>query len=202
VGRVRATLRDEAGYTLIEVLMVCAFLIALFAAFSVLLSSTINSSGEVQTEDVLQTEARSAIDRITQELRSAYTGDGSAAITTMTATQLTFYAPDRGTPFHERQISYKLTSGHLDRAFVASTNDSTGGPPWTWSGGSPTLGAWSKVVTANVLNPTVFTYLDINGNVTATPSAVAQVKMVLTVAPSTARGKQFTYQSSVMIRGS
>jgi hypothetical protein len=54
----------------------------------------------------------------------------------VTATTLSFYAPDRNTPFRLRHIWYRFQNGTLQRAVVSSTNT---GPAsvWTWPTAPP-----------------------------------------------------------------
>jgi prepilin-type N-terminal cleavage/methylation domain-containing protein len=183
----------RAGFTVVELLVSLAILGVVFAVFALVLSSSIRQSGEAREDAVLQGEVRSAVDLLAQDLRQAYTGDTTSPIETMTATQLTFLSPDRGTPLHDRRVSYRLSSGQLQRALATSTN--TNGPPWT----IPTLGTYSAVV-GSVRNATLFTYFDATGAVATSAANLASVTVTVTVSTATSRNRLFTYSTSVALR--
>ena len=99
-------------------------------------------------------------------------------MTTATANQITFYTPDELTPYHLRQVSYRLSGGSFQRELVTSTN--TAGPPWTM----PSLaGATWTTLFGSVTTASPFTYRDANGAVTSTLSAITQVDVAFTVKP-------------------
>lgn len=183
--------RRQAGFTVIELLVGMLMLGILVAAFSALFGSTIRHSSEVEEQATLQVEARAAVDRLAQDLRQAYTGDGSAPIESIGPTEIVFLSPDRQTPFHLRRVAYRLTNGRLERAEAASTD--TDGPPWS----IPALGPFSVQV-RSVENTTVFTFFDEAGAETADPAAVHTVGITLTVASSPER--RSTYGSNVTLR--
>jgi prepilin-type N-terminal cleavage/methylation domain-containing protein len=191
--RLRVAARRQSGFTLVELVISMALIGIIFAVYSVTMSSTIHTSAEVQEDAVLQGEVRAAVDALAKDLRQAYTGNGSPALETMTASQIQFLSPDRATPFHLRRINYRVTSGRLERAAVASTN--TGLPPWTF----PALGAYSRQV-GSVVSTNVFTYYDGDGTVTATPADVAGVTIRVVVALPQSPTRQFTYATSVALR--
>src|SRR5262249_21020800 len=128
--------RGQGGFTLVEVVISMAVIAVIFAMYSVVMSSTIRGSTRVQENSVLQGEVRSAVDGIARDLRQAYTGNGTPAIETMTASQIQFLSPDRSTPMHLRRINYRVSGQLLQRAMARSTN--TGAPPWTF----PALSAY------------------------------------------------------------
>ena len=198
----------EAGFTLVELLVAMFVLVVgVMVGWSGLMSTTVKTSARVQEESTLQTEARGVIDELVADLHQAQcdtsTTPATPPVATATGTQLTFFSPDRTTPFHMRQVSLRLISDpnhagrwELDRRFAASTNDSTSGPPWTWS---PT-GAWARQIDS-VTNSTVFTYYDASGAVTSTAANVATVNVALTVAPHAGLGgASTTYQTNIDLR--
>ena len=137
---------------------------------------------------------RAAVDGLAADLRQAQCNGTTPPVTTASGTQVTFYSPDRAAPYHLRQVSYRLASSQLDRAFAASTN--TGGPPWT----IPALGSWQKQI-GSIVNTSAFTYKDINGSATTTPTAVASMNVTLTVKPRAGlRGASSTYQTNIDLR--
>jgi prepilin-type N-terminal cleavage/methylation domain-containing protein len=197
-------LREEAGFTLTEMLTVLAIMGIILAALALVLSMSITQSSQIQEQSTLQTEVRAAIDTMAREIRQAYTGDSTYPIETASSTTLQFLSPDRAVPFHNRRIAYRLASGQIDRALTTSTD--TDGPPWAgfaWTTfGSIPAGSWVKQV-GSVTNAAVFTYYDVNGNLltgTITPSSVYRIKITVTVATKIASSRQFTYSTSTSLR--
>jgi type II secretory pathway component PulJ len=170
------------------------FIGALFAIFAVVVSSAIRHNDEVTRQTTLQAEARGAIEQIAQDLRAAYTGDeDTPAIETMTSTQLTFLSADRREPLHVRRVSYRLSSGQLQRAVASSSN--TNGPPWTIG----SLSSWATRID-DVVSASLFTYRDEDGATTAVPADVSTVEISVTVATGTSPTRQFTYKTKVSLR--
>ena len=194
--RLRA--RPEHGFTLVELLVSMILLSAVGVAWSGLLTTTVRTGGRTQELAGLQTDVRAAVDGLASNLRQAQcngtTNPATPPVTAATGTLLTFYSPDRASPYHLRQVSYRLAGGELDRALATSTN--TGGPPWT----IPSLGPWSKLI-GSVSNTTAFTYRDSNGTTTTDPAAVASVNVALSVAPHKGLGGASTsYQTNIDLR--
>jgi prepilin-type N-terminal cleavage/methylation domain-containing protein len=190
----RFGLRRDGGFTLIETLASLVVLGALFTGFSMVFSSTIHHNNEIQQGSLLQTEVRAAVDRFASDLRQATAG-GDANLTpvaSLSSSAITFYAPDRLSPYHLRKIAYQLSGGNFQRAIAFSTNTS---PPWT----IPALGSWVTEL-GSVVNSAAFTFYDSNGAVTATPANVVTVGITLTIATITNAARQFTYSTSVSIR--
>ena len=181
------------GFTLIELMVSLTIIGIVFTVFVMVITSTIRNSGEVREDAVLQGEVRAMVDRLAQDLRQAYTGDGSAPILTMTGTQLTFLSPDRSTPFHNRKISYQLTSGRLERAMAVSSN--TNGPPWTIGA----LGAYAPQF-GSIRNSTIFTYFDATGATATTAANVDSVTVTFNVSTDSSKNRVFTYSTSIALR--
>ena len=129
IGACHRRLRQEAGLTLSEMLVVLAIMGIILAALALVLSMSITQSSQIQEQSTLQTEVRATIDTMAREIRQAYTGDTSYPIETATSTTLQFLSPDKAVPFHNRRIAYRLAGGQIDRALTTSTD--TDGPPWT-----------------------------------------------------------------------
>ncbi len=189
----------EDGFLLVELLTTIAVFGIFIGAVSLIFSSAIRSSSQSSDQAIVQSEARAAIDTLGGELRQGYSDStfpsGQIWLKTMTGTTLTFYTPDRSSPFHLREVSYQLSGGKLQRAFVTSTN--TGAGPWVVGGTalqSASLGAWSTQV-GSVTNATVFTYWDSSTPPvqTATAANVARVVVTLAVSPTGGQGKTTTY---------
>jgi prepilin-type N-terminal cleavage/methylation domain-containing protein len=185
---------DERGFTLPEFLVGMVVLAIVLVGFGQVLMNTSKTSNRIEEQAMLQNDVRSALDRLTSDLREATNTHQTSPVGAATATTLTFDAPDRSTPFHLRRISYRLSGGRLERSIITSTN--TGGWPWTFP---VTPGAWIPQVTS-IQNGAVFTYYDENGVVTATPSAVHSVRVTLSVQPKQTQAASTTYTELVTIR--
>lgn len=197
-------LRQEAGLTLSEMLVVLAIMGIILAALALVLSMSITQSSQIQEQSTLQTEVRTVVDGMARELRQAYTGDSTYPIETATSTTLQFLSPDKAVPFHNRRIAYSLSGGQINRALTTSTD--TDGPPWAglaWTSfGSIPAGSWAKQV-GSVKNTAIFTYFDKTGaqlSGTITPSSVYRVLITVTVATKAASTRQYTYSTSASLR--
>lgn len=185
----------DAGFTLIEMVAAMAVLTILLASFAELLSTTITRSGRMQEQSTLQTEARAGIDVLASDLRQALCNGTTTPITAASPTQLTFYSPDRQSPYHLRQVSYLLSGSTFQRALATSTN--TGGPPWT----IPALGPWATVF-GSVTSTNPFTYYDATNTVTTDLTKVTRVDVSVTLAPKATTGNDgtTTYSATVDLR--
>ena len=193
----RRLIRREEGMTLIELLSAMVVFSVLLAMFALVLSSAIRHTDEIDEQTNLQSQARSALGFVSSDLRQVYDGDGDPAtspIETMTATQLTFLSPDRQDPFHLRRVSYRLSGGTFQRVFSTSTD--TDGAPWS----IPALGSYLTVVDG-VVNASVFSYKKADGTTATTPVDVKTVDVTLVVSTATSPSRQYTYKTSVTVRG-
>jgi prepilin-type N-terminal cleavage/methylation domain-containing protein len=175
----RPRLASERGFTLVEMIAAMAILSIAVVAFTQLFAFTIRRSSTTQEQATIQTETRAGLDAFARDLREALCNNQTSPVTTATANQITFYSPDEQTPYHLRQISYRLSGGTFQRQFVTSTN--TGGPPWTMPSmaGLPWSTLFSSVTTTNP-----FTFRDDNGNTTSTLSSITEVDVAFTVQPA------------------
>jgi prepilin-type N-terminal cleavage/methylation domain-containing protein len=193
---IRRAVLEQDGFTLIELLVSTFILtVGVMVAWAAIMSATTKSAGRAQELADLQTEVRRAVDSLAADLRQAQGLDATTLpVTTATTTQVTFYSPDRLTPFHLRQVSYRLSGGQFQRAFATSTN--TGGPPWT----IPALGSWSTLV-GSVTNASILTYKDAANQATTNPSAVASANVKLVITPRAGLGGAgSTYQTNIALR--
>lgn len=197
MSRMRSIRRDD-GFTIIEMVTAMGVFSIVLASFAMVLSSSIRHSGEIEEQSNLQVEGRAAINTVSQDLRQVYDGDDNVAtspIQSMSATQVTFYSPDRAQPFHLRRVSYRLNAGQFERAFATSTD--TDGAPWS----IPALGSYRKVV-GSVVTTTPFAYWKADGITPATtPVDVKTIDVSLTVRTKTSPTRQYTYKTSVTVRG-
>jgi prepilin-type N-terminal cleavage/methylation domain-containing protein len=186
----------QEGFTLIELVEAMALLGILTATVAVVLTSLVRQSSDVHEQSVLQTEIRPAVDRLAQDLRQAYGGEGVTPIETIGDTTLTFLSPDRAEPFHVRRVAYRVSGLRLERAVAASTD--TDGPPWS----IPALGAWEPQSEAPVVNAVVFTYFDSAGATTTVAADVRAVGVRIVTELATTPGRQVAYETSVTVRPS
>ena len=197
---------DEAGFTLIELLVTMFIVGIVFAAFGLVISTTVRHTALITNESVTEHQVRTALNQLTEDIREATVASSSAtspfvtAAGVMSPTSLTFYAPDNTyttadqTDYHLREISYQLAGGELQRTSVASSNEA--GPPWT----IPALGSFVNVVD-HVVSSTVFTYYDGSQPPAQTTDPAAVRTVVVTVKVSVPGStSQFSYSDSATLR--
>jgi prepilin-type N-terminal cleavage/methylation domain-containing protein len=185
--------RDDGGYTLVEVMVATSILgVALALVFSAL-TGGVRQAADAQSRAQIEADVRTTADAFVRDLRQAYTGDpGLNRIASMTATQITFYSPDRFTPFHLRKISYSISGTNLQRSLTVSSD--TDGYPWVF-------GATAPYVTQlqYVRNADLFTYRDASGAVTTDPRQVSVVDLHLVVDQDAAKPPA-AYDSSTTVK--
>jgi len=189
--------RRDGGFTLVEVMVATSILGVVLALVFTSLNGGVRQAADAQSRAVIEADVRVTADAFVRDLRQAYTGDSSLnRIESMSATQITFYSPDRLSPFHLRKISYKLNGTDLQRSTTVSTD--TDGFPWVFG----TAGGYVTQL-QYVRNTSVFAYRDAVGNTTTDPTAVSVVDLVLSVDQDTTRGPAaYAYSTTVQIRGS
>ncbi len=193
VTRLLGTMRREAGFTVIELVVAMGVLGILGAAFAFVLGSTVTHSSATQDAAIVQHEARAAVDRFAADLRQAYTGDTAVyPIEVVNSTTVRFLSPDRAVPSHHlRRISYRLNAGKLERQEGISTD--TDGPPWNILASGP----WSKLV-GGITTAAPFTFFDANGAATTNPLNVRTVRLQMTVRGT--GGRTSIYGTTVTVR--
>jgi type II secretory pathway pseudopilin PulG len=185
-------LRRTGGFTVTEMIVTMFFIGILFAGFATVMTGTLRRSDEVREESTAQAEARNAIDRFAADLRQAYSGsDSTWPIVSISSTSIRVYTPDKATPFHLRDVTYRLSGGQFQRQTATSTD--TDGYPWVWGSAGP----WE--ILAKSVTGLTLTYRKADGVTTATVPADVRV-VVLTLTVRTYPGKTQTYKSSVSIR--
>ena len=156
-------------------------------------------ANSTEQQSTLQTQARAGLDAFASDLRQAMCNDQTTPVTTASASQLSFYSPDRQTPSTCGR-SRTASGGAFQRQLVTSTN--TGGPPWTIpSLSTAPLATLFNGVTAVGSTP-YFTYYDSNDAVTTTASQVTRVDLALTATPtgSTSGEGATTYTETINLR--
>ena len=188
--------RGDGGFTLVEVMVATAILGVVLALVFSALNGAVKQTAAAQSRAQIEADVRLTADAFVRDLRQAFTGDPSLnRIETMSATQITFYSPDRSTPYHLRKIAYRLSGTDLQRS-VTTSSDSDGFP-WVF-------GTTGNYITQlqYVRNPVVFAYRDSDGNTTTVPAAVSAVDVTLTVDQDTTSGPAaYTSTVTVQIRG-
>jgi prepilin-type N-terminal cleavage/methylation domain-containing protein len=185
--------RGDGGFTLIEVLVATSILGVVLALVFNALNGGVRQAADAQSRAQVEADVRVTTDAFARDLRQAYTGDSTTnRIAVMTGSQITFYSPDRQTPFHLRKISYKLNGTDLQRSITVSSD--TDGAPWVF-------GTTNAFITQlqNVRNTTVFAYRDADGTATTDPASVSVVDLSLTVDQDTTRGPA-AYSSTVTVQ--
>lgn len=188
--------RADGGFSLIEVVVATSILgIVLLLVYGAM-GSGVRHAADAEARMQTQAEVRVVADAFVRDLRQAYTGDASLGrVESIGPTQITFYSPDRATPFHIRKISYRLSGTTLQRSITTSTD--TNGFPWTFG----TTGAWADLL-ANVRTPNIFTFRDADGLTTTDPGSVAVVQLDVTVDRDPARPPgPLSYSTTVELRG-
>ncbi|HEY0417259.1 MAG TPA: prepilin-type N-terminal cleavage/methylation domain-containing protein [Gaiellaceae bacterium] len=151
--------RGEGGFTLIEMLVTLSILMIVVSAFAMVFQTTITRSATLTEHATLEAEGRSVVDTIANELRQAACYDSTTPpVVAGSGSSVTFYTPDRATPYHLREVKYTLASGTLSEQQVLSTN--TTGPPWTL----PVIGTAASITkVGSVSNSIVFDFADVTG---------------------------------------
>jgi prepilin-type N-terminal cleavage/methylation domain-containing protein len=186
----------DRGFTLIEVMVATSLLgIVLLLVYGAM-GSGVQQAVDAESRIQIQSTVRVAADAFVRDLRQAYTGDAALdRLESIGPTQITFYSPDRATPFHIRKISYRLSGTTLQRSVTTSTD--TNGFPWVFG----TAGAYVTVLT-DVRNTTVFSFRDADGQPTTVADDVAVVQLDLTIDRDPARPPgALSYSTTVELRG-
>ena len=197
-SRLRAARRSgERGILLIELTVACALLVVLAAAISIVIGAASRNGNAITNATLAQTDARAAIDVLAQDIRQAISPDDgtTAPVEALSATQVTFYSPDRQVPHHMRKISVRLNGTSLERAIATSSDND--GSPWT----IPALGSWQRIA-SNISNADVFSALDSAGATTTTASAARSIVIKLVVDAPGTQERRVTLTNAATIRAS
>jgi prepilin-type N-terminal cleavage/methylation domain-containing protein len=208
-------LRDDNGFTLIELIVSLPMLLILLLGLTTVMIQLTRSSTKTQAQAALQSDAREALSVLAGDIRQGFMGDGSDPIMAASATSITFGSPDRyptatvGTSvssFHLRRITYTLSNGILQRQSTASTNTFPTAPPWTW----PAQNGAVTTVMGSITNTDVFSYYTESGAQTTPPtplafpitdtSGVRAVGIKLTLSTGGSQAKTFTFTQTVALR--
>jgi prepilin-type N-terminal cleavage/methylation domain-containing protein len=178
----RSQLRDESGFTLIELVVAMPIMLIIMTGLLLMLSTVTHWSSQSQEETILQTEARSAMNLLSADVRGAFYGDGiTPEVSSATATSITFTTPDEyGTTvvansessFHLLTVSYQVTGGMLQRQYKTSTNTFPTAPSTQAWSFPASMGPWQTVVgqQGSITNTDVFTFYTATGMATNPPT--------------------------------
>ncbi|MGC1511958.1 MAG: hypothetical protein WA797_03455 [Acidimicrobiales bacterium] len=126
----------ELGFGMIELLVGIALSVGVLTVAGGFFTSAWTHTASLEHEMVLQDGARRVLQQIDDELRQAYTGQaGLSPVASLSSTSITFYSPNRDTPFRLRKITYQHSGTTLTRSEVLSDNTAA---PWSFPGGVPT----------------------------------------------------------------
>lgn len=175
--RIRRSTAADAGTTLIEVVVAVAVFAVVMATVFQAMTSSNRYVNDIDDQIRGEADARLVIDRFTRDLRQAYTGSTTNVLATMTATELSYYSPDRSTPMRFRRITYKLdtTNRTLLRGETLGTGTTLPPAPTTF------------VTQLTAVNTTVFTYRQTSGATATDPTKVRTVTLQLGVDRTTTR---------------
>jgi prepilin-type N-terminal cleavage/methylation domain-containing protein len=155
-------MRDEGGFTLVEMLVTLIVLSILVTAFSLVFQTAITRSATLTEHATLESEGRALIDTVANELRQSSCNATTPPVVSASGTTLTFYTPDRATPYHLREVSYTLSGGKLSEQQVASTNT---GDATTTSWTMPALSSGANVTKVGSVTTTYpFDFADVSSN--------------------------------------
>ena len=95
-ARIVKRLRDHRGFTLVELVVAMPIMLVVMGGLVLLLTTVMHwGSQDAGEQTTLQTEARSAMNRLETEIRGAFVGQANSVPFTLgTATSMTFDTPD------------------------------------------------------------------------------------------------------------
>lgn len=203
--RMKRVLRErggDSGVSIVELVVTIAVLsIVMTLIFGIVINET-NASDAFKERTQEQADTRLVVDTFVRDLRQAYPGGtGNVPVEVASASEITFYSPDRDADFRLRKITYKLVSGALTRSVTVSTNTYSDavvlGHGWTQPTGTPAVVS----VLNGVTNTTLFTYLNQNNGtpIAGNPLVAVQLDLVVDQSPGQSTGAQ-TYRTRVDLR--
>jgi prepilin-type N-terminal cleavage/methylation domain-containing protein len=209
VRRRFALLRKEGGFTLVEIVIAISLLSILITLFAMMLSTTVARSSTIAEQATLESQGRAVVDVLAADLKQATCSGSTAPIVTASGTALTFYSPDRLSPYHLREIFYQLSGGVLTRR--VSFSQFTGGPTTTTWG---TMSAGTPVTAlSSVANAAIFDFsdnssptpVDLSPGGAAVTAAnldnIAEADVSLVLSPTGGRGTgNVTVQAQISLR--
>jgi Tfp pilus assembly protein PilW len=189
----RRRFTDERGFSIVEVTVGGALLLLVSLVVLQLFDASVERAAGIEDRSQRLASVRVGVDELVRDLRQAWTGDpATPPISAVGATSITFFTPDRSTPVRLRRVSYRVSSGRLERSVTWSTN--TGTAPWTFG----TTGPWVPVVDA-VRPGGVFVAVDEAGVPTTNPALARRIDVTFDV-PGSRGGSDHDYRTSIDLR--
>jgi prepilin-type N-terminal cleavage/methylation domain-containing protein len=194
--RQRWAQRTAHGFTIVEMTIAMALLSIVMTLAFAQLAAGVTQTAQVDRSSTANNDARLVVDQIVSELRQAATDDPLLPpVEAIGATTVTFYSPDRAQPKRLRKIVYRLTNGTLERSEKLSTN--SGAAPWTFPTTTPTF----RPMLLGVTNLNIFTFLDTNNIVTATPTLVRALTINIERSTALNSASERIYRTGIELRG-
>ena len=124
--------KNEGGFTLIEMLVVMVMLGITIPMCATTIEAATHQTARVQNQNITMTEVRAGLNLFVSDFQTASYGDTTTTpIVSYSANSITFFSPDRMSPYHMRRVTYSVQGTSLTRRVTTSTNTSTTGPPWS-----------------------------------------------------------------------
>ena len=132
-ARLKELVDDESGFTLVELAVAMPIMLIVVGGMIIMLTTLTHYNSQNQEKLTLQTEARSALNKMETEIRGAFYGDG---VTTpisagdrdhdhVHVARMSTRRPSAArtlSTFHLQQISYQVSNKLLQRQFKTSSN--------------------------------------------------------------------------------
>lgn len=206
--------REEAGFTLVEMLVTLAVGMVVMAAILGLLDMSLRGSASSLGRTQAVREGRGAIDRIGQELRLASCPDTGSAVISATDTSVSYYVSRPQSNYQLPLVveRHTLTYTPANGSVTLTVSPGTGIPP-VWSGTPSRTAVLGSGLSRTGTTP-IFQYLSYNApdapntSLIAAPVAaaslttIAQVRVTFTALgayPSAAQGSS-RFASDVALR--
>jgi prepilin-type N-terminal cleavage/methylation domain-containing protein len=172
-------LRDESGFSLVELSVVMTLLGVVGGMGGNALISTLNASDDVQQRTVAVAAVRSALDTVARDVRAANPLGSSPTASDMGLSIYCSSGSDCSTT-NRRMVGYAVTADRLTRTIG---------------------GVSAEILDGDLTSPSVFTYLDAEGNELLSPVSSGCVQQVrISVGTTTRSGHRVADATTVTVR--
>lgn len=166
----KSKIKDQngnAGFTLVEILVVVAILVIIGVAITGLGADLFKQNYRLSKQLVADTEAKIALTRLITELRRAQPAStGAYAIESASSTGLIFYSDTNNDGIRER-LRYFIAGSLFKRGLIIPT-----GQPYVYNLSNESLS--TVINNLGTSSPTIFTYYDSSYDGTASSSALTE----------------------------